>query len=60
MIAFTIKTYGKLSKILNVFLFLFSEKMLVFKAGINKMLVRIANMKDPDQNASSDVSVLLV
>ena len=41
--------YGKCSKILNAFLFLFSNKMLVFMAGIHKMLVRIANMEDPDQ-----------
>ena len=34
------------SKISNAFLFLFSNKMLVFRAGIHKMLVRIANRKD--------------
>ena len=32
--------------------FLFSNKMLVFKAEIHKMLVRIANREDPDQTAS--------
>ena len=37
--------YGKCSK----FLFLFSDKLLVSRAGIHKMLVRIANGEDPDQ-----------
>ena len=32
---------GKCSKISNIFLFLFSNKMLVFMARIHKMLVRI-------------------
>ena len=40
--------HGKCSKILNTFLFLFANKMLVFMAGIHKMLVRIANWEDPD------------
>ena len=31
-------------------LFLFSNKMLVFSAGIHKMLVRIANREDPDKS----------
>ena len=44
--------YGKWSKISNTFLFLFSNKMLVTRAGILKMLVRIANSADPDQTAS--------
>ena len=35
-------------------LFLFSNKMLVFRAGIHKMLVRIANREDPDQTASEE------
>ena len=35
------------------YLFLFSNKMLVFRAGINKILVRIANREDLDQTASS-------
>ena len=39
------------SKILNTFLFLFSNNMLVILAGINKMLVRMANREDPDQTA---------
>ena len=40
--------YGKCSKILNTFLFLFTNKMLFFRAGCHKILVRIANRKDPD------------
>ena len=46
--------YGKCSKISNSFLFLFSIKMLVFRAEINKMLVRIANREDANQTASSE------
>ena len=41
-------------KFRNTFLFLFSNKMLVFRPGIHKMLVRIADRKDPDQTASSE------
>ena len=44
--------YGKCSKILNTFLFLISNKLLVFRTGIHKMLVRIAIREDPDQTAS--------
>ena len=40
------------SKISNTFLILFSNKMLIFRAGIHKILVRIANREDPDQTAS--------
>ena len=40
-------SYGICSKILNTFLFLFSNKMLVFRAGIHKMLVRRANTVKP-------------
>ena len=47
------KGLGKCPKILNSFPLLFSNKMLVFRAGIHKMLIRIANREDPDQNASS-------
>ena len=36
----------------NTFLVLFSNKM-VIRAGIHKMIVRIANREDPDQTASS-------
>ena len=47
--SFDFHTNGKHSKILNMSLFLFSNKMLVFRAGVNnKMLVR----KDPDQTTS--------
>ena len=46
--------YGKSSKIMNTFLFLFSTKMLVITAGIHKTLVSIANRGDPDQIASSE------
>ena len=46
--------YCQCSKISNTFLFLFSGKMFVIKAGIHKMHVRIANKLDPDQTASSE------
>ena len=46
--------YGNYSRIKNTFLFLFSNKILVFKAGIHKILVRIANRGGPDQTASSE------
>ena len=39
---------------MNTFLFLITNEMLVIRAGINKMLVRIANREDPDQTASSE------
>ena len=41
--------YGKCSKTSNTFRFLFSNTMLVFRAGIRKILVRIANREDPNQ-----------
>ena len=44
--------YSKCSKISNTFLFLSSNKMLVPRTGIHKMVVRIANREDPDQTAS--------
>ena len=47
--------YGKCSKILNNFLFLFSTKMLVIRTGMDKVLVRIANKEDPDQTSSEAV-----
>ena len=47
-------SYGNCSKISNTFLYLFSIKMLVFRAGIHKMLLIIANREDPDQTASSE------
>ena len=43
--------YGKFSKILNTLLFLFSSKMLFIRVGMYKMLVRLANSEDPDENA---------
>ena len=44
-------------KFSNTLFFLFSNKMLVFRARIHKMLVRIASSADPDQTATvlSDV-----
>ena len=48
--------YGKCSKISNFFLFLFSNKMGIMRAGILKMLVRKANREDPDQTASSEAT----
>ena len=50
-----ISTYGKCSKNLHSFLFLFLNKMLVIRAGTHKMLVIIANRGDPDQTASEAV-----
>ena len=47
-------TYGKSSKISKTFLFLFSNKMLVFRARIHKMCARTANSADPDQTASKE------
>ena len=41
-------SYGKCSIISNLFLFFFSNKMLVFTAAIYKMLFRLANREDPD------------
>ena len=46
--------YGKCSKFLTTFLFLFLTKMLCFKAGIHKIHVKIRNREDPDQTASSE------
>ena len=47
-------THAKISKILNTFLFLFSNEMMVIKAGNHKMLIRIANREDLDQTASEE------
>ena len=41
-------------KFRSTFLFLFSNKMLDILVGIYKMLVRMANMEDPDQTDSSE------
>ena len=38
----------------TLFFFPFSNKMLVLRAGIHKMIVRIANREDPDQTASEE------
>ena len=46
--------YGICSKIFNTLLFMFSNKMLVSRAGIHKTGVRVANRKNPDQTASSE------
>ena len=49
------KMYDTFSKISDTtFLTLFSNKMLVIKAGIHRMLVIIANREDPNQAASSE------
>ena len=37
---------NKCSKILNTFLFLFSNKMFVFRGGLHKMLVRTAKREE--------------
>ena len=47
-------TYSKCSIISHTFLVLFSNKMLVIRAGIHTMLVRESNREDPDQTASSE------
>ena len=54
MVLLKFRQYGKCSKISNTFPFLFSNKVLVIRAGIHKMLVRKANREDPDQTASSE------
>ena len=46
--------YGKCSKILNTFHFLFSKKLWVIRAGIHKNFDRKPNREDPDQTASSE------
>ena len=43
------KSLHKCSKISNTFRFLFSNNMVVIRAGTHNMLVRKANGKDPDQ-----------
>ena len=39
---------------LEPFLFLFSNKMLVFRAEIHKFHVSVAKREDPDQTASEE------
>ena len=53
-------SHGKCSKITNTFTFLFLDKTMVFRAGIHKMLVRMANREDPDQTASSEAVLIRV
>ena len=36
---------------------MFSNKMLLFRAGIDKMLARIANREDPDGKKQSDLGL---
>ena len=47
-------SYCKCSKSLNTFPLLFSIKMLIFRAEIHKMLVKIANKEDPEKTGSSE------
>ena len=49
--------YSKYSKILNTLRFFFSNKIVVIRAGINKLFVRIANRECLDQTASSDLAL---
>ena len=44
--------YGKCSKNWNTFLFLFSNKMLVFGVRSHEMLVKLGNKEDSNQTAS--------
>ena len=46
--------YFACSKISNTFLFLFASEMYVIRAGIHKMLIRIANRENANQTASSE------
>ena len=48
--------YSKCSKLSNTFLFLFSNKMLIFRTENHKVPVRKANKPDPDQTASSEAA----
>ena len=48
---------GKCSKISNTFVFLFSSKMMVIRAGIHKLVDRIAKRGDPDQTASEVIAL---
>ena len=52
----TLYTYTNCSKILNTFLFLISNKKLVFRTGIHKLLVRISIKEDSEQTLSLDRS----
>ena len=48
---YEVSMLGKCCKILNTFLFLLSNKMLIFRA----FKVRIANREDPDQTSSLEL-----
>ena len=52
--------YGKCLKNSNTFLFLFSNKMLVIRAGIHNMLARIANSEYPDQTDTTKTLIRLL
>ena len=53
--AFSAKpAYGTCSKLSHNFPFLFSNKMMVIRARIRKISVRLANREDPDPTASSE------
>ena len=41
----------------NTLTLFFSNKMVVIRAGIKKMLVRIANREEPDLTVSSDLGL---
>ena len=43
-----------IKQLAHSFLFLFSNKLLAIRAGVHKMLVRIANREDPNQTASEE------
>ena len=46
--------YGKYSEFFKHFLGFQKYKCYFFRAGIHKMVVRIADSEDPDQTASSE------
>ena len=46
--------YSKCSKILNTFFYLFSNKILLIRAGNRKMFLKIANREDPDLTTSPE------
>ena len=50
-----ISVFGNAKYLFTAKFSLFSNKMLVFRGGIHKMLVKLANREDPDQTASSEV-----
>ena len=54
MLSLTLSNYRICSQILNTFLFLFSAKIMVIRAGFHKIHVRIANREDPEQTASEE------